>query len=74
MDLKEFDLVDPSTHWYYQSKLFALRKELAQHGHGVQHVIDVGAGSGFFSKEMTKERIFINVLCIDPNYTREQLT
>ncbi len=50
MDLKEFDLVDPSTHWYYQSKLFALRKELAQHGHGVQHVIDVGAGSGFFSK------------------------
>jgi 2-polyprenyl-3-methyl-5-hydroxy-6-metoxy-1,4-benzoquinol methylase len=47
---------------------------MAQHGHGVQPLTDVGAGSGFFSKEMTKERIFINVLCIDPNCTREQLT
>lgn len=47
MGLKELDLVDPQTHWYYQSKLAGIRRILeSQHGK-VTTIVDVGAGSGF---------------------------
>ncbi|MCF8537230.1 MAG: class I SAM-dependent methyltransferase [Candidatus Nanopelagicales bacterium] len=72
MDLKELDLVDPSTHWYYQAKLVAVRKAITDCPRD-QVVIDVGAGSGFFGRGVAAGVDTKTVICVDPNYTDEQL-
>lgn len=58
MDLKELENgVDPQTHWYYQSK----KIPLIQWAHGLAKemgpfsVMDIGAGSGFFSETLIRE-------------------
>ena len=52
MDLKEEDILGDSVekHWYYRSKsaaLYRLVKSLK-----MRCIMDIGAGSGFFSKEL----------------------
>ena len=53
MDLKELENgVDPSVHWYYQSKkvpLLKYFKKLHQKAGKPLTVIDFGSGSGFFA-------------------------
>ncbi|MEZ5045525.1 MAG: methyltransferase domain-containing protein [Chitinophagaceae bacterium] len=51
MDLKELALgIDPQTHWYYQSKMIPLERYfLSLQNQKVNHLVDIGAGSGFFS-------------------------
>lgn len=73
MDLKEIGRVDPSEHWYYQSKAFCLTNEITRHANQVANVLDVGAGSGFFSKHLIAEGLSESAVCIDPDYTNEQL-
>ena len=50
MDLKEEDILgaDIGRHWYYRSKAAALRRAVS--GLRPKHLLDVGAGSGFFSR------------------------
>jgi SAM-dependent methyltransferase len=71
LDLKELSLVDPETHWYYQSKLLPLRKALRRWGSDTRVIVDVGAGSGFFSKALSSLRRDREVICVDPNYSSE---
>jgi hypothetical protein len=56
MDLKELESgVNPSTHWYYQSKkvpLFKYFKKLHQKQGKKLNIIDFGSGSGFFAYEL----------------------
>ena len=57
MDLKELEAgIDPSSHWYYQSKklpmLSYVKKQLDKHQ--PLQIIDVGSGSGFFAYEIEK--------------------
>jgi SAM-dependent methyltransferase len=68
MDLKELDLVDPERHWYYQAKLFAIKKNLDKLTTHPKRVIDVGAGSGFFAKSICNFSQGDVAECIDPNY------
>ncbi len=68
MDLKELAAVDPDRHWYYQAKLFALRRELRRHRASARHIVDVGAGSGFFSTRLADVPQGATVVCVDPNY------
>lgn len=68
MDLKELELVDPNVHWYYRSKLLALVSALSRFGFAGGALIDVGAGSGFFSIRLNQEFPNTNVVCVDPNY------
>lgn len=78
MDLKEISSgVDPSHHWYYQSKKIPLLRFLHDvapaAGHG--KLIDIGAGNGFFAGEVYRhfsQRIS-EVLLVDTAYTEEQL-
>lgn len=68
MDLKEEDILGESVseHWYYRSKVSALLwyvKHL-----NPQSVLDVGAGSGFFTKELLKKTGIKKGLCIDTSY------
>jgi len=72
VDLKEEEILgeDISEHWYYRSKASALLdyvKEL-----NPQSVLDVGAGSGFFSKELLKKTEAKEALCIDTSYPSER--
>lgn len=71
MDLKETDLVNPKVHWYYQSKLVGCRTLLSRAGLRPEEILDVGAGSGFFSIELAALFQSSTVTCVDPNYTDE---
>lgn len=73
MDLKEEQSVagDPAEHWYYVSKGRAIRSLI---GDGpFASVLDVGAGSGVFSRMLTEEGVAQSALCVDPNYSDEWL-
>lgn len=68
MDLKEEDILggDIGRHWYYQSKAAALRRMVD--GLRPQRLLDVGAGSGFFSHHLLKEGGAQSALCVDVGY------
>ena len=71
MDIKEEDILgnDIASHWYYRSKLNALLRYVR---HLVpQKILDVGAGSGFFSKGLLLETEALDALCVDPGYSLE---
>ena len=73
MDLKEVALVDPMSHWYYQAKLFALGRAVGKFSPTWSKLIDVGAGSGFFSRSIADFGTGQQVICVDPNYELEQI-
>src|SRR5713226_810671 len=72
MDLKEEDILgaDIGRHWYYRSKAAALRRAVA--GLQPRHILDVGAGSGFFSRHLLAETGAQSALCVDTGYTSER--
>lgn len=78
MDLKELESgVDPHVHWYYQVKkkpMFAYIRHLIK-DKGVDTLIDLGSGSGFFSDILYEE--FKNdlqkVWQVDIGYTEEEM-
>ena len=73
MDLKELDLVDPHSHWYYQSKLEGVRRLLRNSTASAPSIVDIGAGSGFFSLALAADHSQARVMCVDPNYSATDL-
>jgi hypothetical protein len=71
MDLKEAGLLngDEARHWYYASKARALRRCLMNRA--PHQILDVGAGSGFFSKNLLTNTTAVGATCVDPGYERE---
>jgi SAM-dependent methyltransferase len=71
MDIKEQDILGDNVagHWYYRAKGAAMRKLVGPAA--PNHVLDVGAGSGFFSR-MLLERGAAEATCVDPGYAEEQ--
>ena len=72
MDLKEEDILgaDIGRHWYYRSKAAALRRwSVASRP---QRLLDVGAGSGFFSRHLLAETGAQSALCVDIGYERDR--
>lgn len=72
MDLKEQDLLgaDGASHWYYLSKGRPLRALLA--GRTVPELLDVGAGSGVFARQLLDAGVCSGAVCVDPNYREER--
>jgi hypothetical protein len=72
MDLKEEDILgaDIDRHWYYRAKSAALRRAVAPLR--PQHILDVGAGSGFFSRHLLAETSAQSALCVDPGYPADR--
>jgi len=71
MDLKEETILGDSIarHWYYRSKAMAMVRAISQ---PVAHrVLDVGSGSGFFSKYLLTGTDATEALCVDPSYPKE---
>jgi SAM-dependent methyltransferase len=71
MDLKEAELLngDEAKHWYYAGKARALRHCLA--GRQPRRILDVGAGSGFFSRILLRTTTAASAICVDPGYGKE---
>jgi 2-polyprenyl-3-methyl-5-hydroxy-6-metoxy-1,4-benzoquinol methylase len=67
MDLKEEDILgnDIGRHWYYRSKAAALRRIVGPLA--PKHLLDVGAGSGFFSRHLLANGA-LSALCVDVGY------
>ncbi|MCK2086918.1 hypothetical protein MXC99_01765 [Thauera aromatica] len=63
MDIKETDILngDPAQHWYYRSKAEAMVKFLGDTQPSL--ILDVGAGSGFFSRHLLLNSSRYTQLC-----------
>ena len=72
MDLKEEELLgaDIGRHWYYRSKAAALRRMVG--GLRPRHILDIGAGSGFFSRHLLAEAGAQSALCVDIGYATDR--
>jgi len=68
MDLKEEELLGDAVydHWYYVSKADALRKVILPMKS--TSILDIGAGSGFFSRNLIENTETIESFCVDLNY------
>lgn len=73
MDLKEEKAIggDPASHWYYISKGKAISSLVGAGPYSA--ILDVGAGSGVFSRMLTEQGIAERAVCVDPNYSDEWL-
>lgn len=71
MDLKEVDILGASVnqHWYYQSKAAAVTRILA--GTRFHTVLDVGAGSGYFSRQLLSMALADEAICVDTSYAAD---
>ena len=71
MDLKEEEILGGKVdnHWYYASKAAAMRTYLEQDSY--PHVLDVGAGSGFFTKYLMKDGATKRGTCVDTGYAED---
>ena len=71
MDVKEESILGSglAEHWYYVSKGRALRSMLGDTQH--KAILDVGAGSGIFSRQLLDAGIGNTATCVDPAYSRE---
>ncbi|MFO1162925.1 MAG: hypothetical protein U1E60_29095 [Reyranellaceae bacterium] len=72
MDLKEEDILgaDIGQHWYYRAKAAALRQAVA--GVHASRILDIGAGSGFFSRHLLAATDARSALCVDTGYPADR--
>lgn len=72
LDLKEEDILGDRIHdhWYYVAKGRALEDFID--GVDVHEVLDVGAGSGVFSKRLLDVGVCDSAVCVDPYYSEER--
>jgi len=68
MDLKETEILGTNIkqHWYYRSKANAMKRLLS--GASPCVILDIGAGSGFFSKKMLTDSLAKEAWCVDISY------
>lgn len=71
MDLKELEVLgdDVGNHWYYRSKADAMYSLLE--GAGFEEILDVGAGSGFFSRHLLAHSPAARACCVDTSYPQD---
>ena len=68
MDLKETDILgaDIADHWYYKSKVKAMMRIIGEEM--PSKILDVGAGSGFFSRYLLSHSSAQEAWCVDVSY------
>jgi len=70
MDLIEVQIKEPLKHWYYRRKFKAIKREFKSLGE-IYSIVDVGAGSALFSKELIRFNDEITLHAIDSGYKTE---
>jgi SAM-dependent methyltransferase len=68
MDLKETGILGEAvgTHWYYRSKAAAMQRLLGDAP--IRAVLDIGAGSGYFSQVLLAQTAAREAWCVDTSY------
>ena len=68
MDLKEIQILGDGIgeHWYYRSKARAVQRLLRPAAIGT--ILDVGAGSAFFSRQLLAQTSATEAWCVDTSY------
>lgn len=71
MDVKEENILGDyvAEHWYYKSKAKALQCYIGDRSY--VNILDVGAGSGFFSKWLLRHTDAKQATCVDTGYTHQ---
>lgn len=71
MDLKETDILGENIgkHWYYKSKSNAMMRLLSDASPSV--ILDIGAGSCFFSKKLLSSTAAKEAWCVDISYEND---
>lgn len=73
MDLIESGVDNPIRHWYYAHKFhFIVKSELFKTNHP-NHLLDIGAGSALFSKELLKRKVIAKSIAVDTGYQTEYI-
>lgn len=72
MDLKESTLLGdaPDRHWYYRAKAAAVKHCL--NARPPRRILDVGAGSGFFSRYLLSHGDALEAWCVDTHYAADR--
>jgi len=72
MDLKEEEILGDQVdaHWYYKAKAAALLKDCA--GLNPISILDIGAGSGFFSHQLLAHTTAARATCVDIGYAQDR--
>ena len=72
MDLKEEEILgsEIGRHWYYRSKAAALRRMAGPLQ--PRRILDIGAGSGFFSRHLLAKTGAQSALCVDIGYANDR--
>jgi hypothetical protein len=73
MDLKEERILGHGVahHWYYRAKVAAVQRLLGRRQY--RCILDAGAGSGFFSRELLRRPCAQEAICVDTGYPGEWL-
>jgi len=71
MDLIETGLGDPIKHWYYKHKFWFISSSRIWKKEGDRSLVDIGAGSALFSKELLHNSIVSEVVAVDTGYVEE---
>jgi SAM-dependent methyltransferase len=71
MDLKEEEILGDQveSHWYYRAKAAALLQNMR--GRAPKEILDVGAGSGFFSRMLLDKTDTERATCVDIGYSMD---
>jgi 2-polyprenyl-3-methyl-5-hydroxy-6-metoxy-1,4-benzoquinol methylase len=73
VDLSETSDLQPSEHWYFLHKLEWLIHSINKYSLNPSTSIDIGAGIGFFSKELKEIYPSLVPNCVDTNYLDSDL-
>lgn len=71
MDLIENGVKNPINHWYYAHKFSFIEKSRLFKSVDSNFLVDIGAGSALFSKELLKRKIIEKSVAVDTGYLTE---
>jgi hypothetical protein len=74
LDLIESGVRDPIKHWYYAHKFWFIRNSNFWNNVDVKSLVDIGAGSALFSKELLRLDLVSEVVAVDVGYEVERET
>ncbi len=68
MDLKEVGILgdEIERHWFFRAKRAAIIRQVERLGS--RRALDIGAGSGFFSRALLERTVVEEAICVDPFY------
>lgn len=73
MDLMEGGLEDPISHWYYKHKFYFIKKAIKSSNLEEAILIDIGAGSALFSRELLNLNLVSKAIAVDTGYKVEMI-